>query len=137
MDPRLRGKITFWGTLPNNDNVDELTSTTCTTLVGGTNHQILHFTARTGTANAAYNHDYTALKEDTLYHVRVTAMNTQGYGRSAYPTPLKTALVGTYPHAPNAVTVARKYNSTAMAVNFRPPFFDGGDPIIKYRLEHF
>jgi hypothetical protein len=128
--------ITFWGTLPTADNVLPLGVVTgCQTFQGGQNHEVYQFTARTGSAIASYNHMYTALKEDTLYNVRVTAMNGQGYGESAYPSPITTAKVGTYPSAPTSVTLARKYNSTALAVNYMPPYSDGGDPIIKYRLE--
>jgi photosystem II stability/assembly factor-like uncharacterized protein len=70
------------------------------------------------------------LVNGTQYSFRVSAVNAIGNGRaSAYSAPVTPVGV---PDAPTAVT-ATAGNGRA-TVRFAPPAFDGGDPIVSYRV---
>ena len=136
--------ITFWGTVTG-DNVHALVtskvfdgSNGCTAGANADpNSYFAHQnTLREGTADARFNHRYTALRESTEYMARVTALNGEGYGYAGSPTAaLRTPEFGIEPHAPESLTVGSRYSGQSLSVDFRPPELDGGAPITRYRVE--
>ena len=73
------------------------------------------------------------LETGTYYYVRVSAMNSQGYGISQMTTP-SSLNPHQKPSPPTNVKLGITSN-TMLTVGWSPPLSDGGDSISKYRVE--
>jgi len=76
------------------------------------------------------------LSPGTAYFVSVSAKNSRGYGgrRSTVPTAL--APPKQRPGKPTGVSVDVEYgDSQRLKVTYSPPLSDGGDSVVKYRVE--
>ena len=87
-------------------------------------------------------HRITGLVPGTEYRVRVSAANVLGYG----PTRVTTPPIATPPKQPPSaptnpfhygpgIPVLKVDGPNSLVVRYGPPDFDGGDPILKYKIE--
>jgi len=73
------------------------------------------------------------LRTGTYYYVRVSAMNSQGYGIPTLSTP---SSLNPYQSSQGPATVSLYPTSgTMITVAFTPPLDNGGDAIVTYRVE--
>lgn len=86
--------------------------------------------ANTGNSNTGYSH--TGLEPATTRHYRVSAINALGAGE---PSNTATATTdATVPDAPTGL-VATAVDATQIDLSWTAPGYDGGAPIIGYRIE--
>ena len=123
--------VNFWG-IYSQGTLPQIESS----VTQGDDHATIHHdTLQNGVANGEFTSQYTALKEDSQYNIRVTAKNSEGFGSSSAPHQVSTAKVGVLPGAPQAVLLGTYYTSNELDLHYQPPDHDGGSAITKYKVE--
>jgi hypothetical protein len=104
-------------------------SSTCATLSGA------------DLATTPHTHVISGLSPGVQYYVRVSAANSIGFGPVRVSTPLHITPPKQPPSPPTSpfsvagVPILRQVSPTMLRVSYGHPAFDGGDPVVKYRIE--